>query len=105
MSGNSKHSKNNLKIYTDSSIFIRDMEAMITTLTSENREIYILGDFNYDTFKTSIYQMNSTDSENFTNILVRFNMYKLIHKRTRISPHSASLLDNIYTNMQITIDS
>ena len=39
---------------TDSSIFIRDMEAMITTLTSENREIYMLGDFNYDTFKKSI---------------------------------------------------
>ena len=71
----------------------------------KNREIYMLGDFNHDTFKTSIYQMNSTDSENFTNILAGFNMYKLIHKPTRIMPPSASLLDNIYTNTQITIDS
>ena len=38
----------------------------------ENREIYMIGDFNYDTFKTSLYQMNSTDSENFTNILAGF---------------------------------
>ena len=71
-----------IPLNTDSSIFIRDMKAMITTLTSENRKIYMLGDFNYDTFKTSIYQMNSTDSENFTNILAGFNMYKLIHKPT-----------------------
>ena len=49
--------------------------------------------------------MNSTDSENFTNILAEFHMYKLIHKTTRIRPPSASLLDNIYTNTQITIDS
>ena len=49
--------------------------------------------------------MNSTDSGNFTNILAGFNMFKLIHKPTRISPPpSASLLDNIYTNTHITID-
>ena len=71
---------------THSSIFIKDMEAMITILTSENRDINMLGDFNYDTFKTSIYQMNNTDSENFTNIIAGFNMYKLIHKPTRIRP-------------------
>ena len=98
-------SENFTNILAGFNIFNRDMEAMITTLTSENREIYMLGDFNYDTFKTSIYQMNSIDSENFTNILAGFNMYKLIHKPTRIRPPSASLLDNIYTNTQITIDS
>ena len=32
-------------------------------------------------------------------------MYILIHKPTRIRPPSASLLDNIYTNTQITADS
>ena len=33
-----------------------------------------------------------------------FNMYTLIHKPTRVKSPSASLLDNIYTNTQITID-
>ena len=33
-----------------------------------------------------------------------FNMYKLIHKPTRVKLPSATLLDNIYTNIQITID-
>ena len=37
-------------------------------------------DFNYDTFKNSIYQLKwSMNSEHFTNILAGFNMYKLIH--------------------------
>ena len=39
---------------TDSSIFINDIETMFAILTSENREMYMIGDLNYDTFKTSI---------------------------------------------------
>ena len=31
-------------------------------------------------------------------------MHKLIHKPTRVKPPSATLLDNIYTNIQITVD-
>ena len=44
------------------------------------------------------------ESEIFTNMLAEFNMYKLIYKPTRVKPPSATLLDNIYTNIQITID-
>ena len=57
------------------------------------------GDYNYDTFQTSIYKFNSINSENFTNVLAGFNMFKVIHKPTRIKPPSATLLDNIYTNI------
>ena len=32
-------------------------------------------------------------------------MYKLIYKPTRIKPPCVTLLDNFYTNIQITIDS
>ena len=78
---------------------------MFTILTSENRDILMIGDFNYDTFNTSIYPFNSIDSKNFTNILTGFIMFQLIHKPTRIKPPSATLLDNIYTNIHITIDS
>ena len=78
---------------------------MFTIQTSENRYIFMVGDFNYDIFKNYIYQLNSIDSENFTNILAGFNIYKLIHKPTRIKPPSATLLENIYTNIHIIIDS
>ena len=59
---------------TDSTIFMKDIEEMFTILTSENRDIFMIGDFKYDTFKKSIYQLKSMDSEHFTNILAGFNM-------------------------------
>ena len=52
-----------------------------------------------------MYQAKTIDSENFSNILSEFNMYKLIHKLTRITLPSPTLLDNIYTNIPINIDS
>ena len=64
----------------------------------------MIGDFIYDTLKTSSFKPMNIESEIFTNRLVEFNMYKLIHKHTRVKPPSATLLDNIYTNIQITID-
>ena len=90
---------------TDSSIFINDLERILTKLDSENRDIFMIGDFNYDTFKTSSFKSMNIESESFTNRLAEFNMHKLIHKPTRVKPPSATLLDNIYTNIQITVDS
>ena len=78
---------------------------MLTVLNNENRDIFLIGDFNNDTYKSSIYQRNNVNSENFMNTLARFNMYNLMYKPTRIKPPCATLLDNIYTNIQITIDS
>ena len=51
------------------------------------------------------YQLNSVNSETFTNALAGFNTHKLIYKPTRIKPPCATLLDNINTNIQITIAS
>ena len=65
----------------------------------------MLGDFNYDTFKTSSFKSMNIESESFTNRLAEFNMHTRIHKPTRVKPPSATLLDNIYTNIQITVDS
>ena len=74
-------------------------------MNNENRDIFLIGDFNYDTYTSSIYQRNNVNSESFTNTLAGFNMYKLVYKPSRINPQCARLLDNIYTNIQITIDS
>ena len=90
---------------TNSSLLINELERILTMLKSENRDIFLIGDFNYDTFKSRLYQSKHIEAENFTNILSEFNVYKLIHKPTRIKPPSATLLDNIYTNISINIDS
>ena len=39
---------------TDSTILMKDMEEMFTILTYENRDIFMIVDFNCDTFKNSI---------------------------------------------------
>ena len=54
--------------------------------------------------RSTPFKTNKVDAEIFTNILTGFNLFKLIHKPTRIKPPSATSLDNIYTNYPITVD-
>ena len=74
-------------------------------LKTENIDSFLIGDFNYDTYTSHMYPAKNIDSENFTNLFSDFNMYTLMHKETRIKPPSATLLDNIYTNIPINTDS
>ena len=60
---------------TDSSLFINELERILTMLKSENRDIFLIGDFNYDTFKSMLYQSKNIEAENSTNILSEFNLY------------------------------
>ena len=87
---NSKRNVSIIIIYrppnTESLLFINELDRMLTALNNENRDIFLIGDFNYDSYKSSIYQRNNVNSENFTNALAGFNMYKLIYKPTRIKP-------------------
>ena len=76
---------------TDSSIFINDLEKILSKLDSENRDICMIGDFNYDTFKTSSLKPINIESEIFTNRLAEFNMYKLIRKPYRVKPPFGNL--------------
>ena len=91
---NSKRNVSIIIIYrppnTESLLFINELDRILTALNKENRDIFLIGDFNYDTYKSSIYQSNNVNSENFTNALARFNMYKLIYKPTRIKPPCAT---------------
>ena len=48
---------------TASLIFINDIEIILTKLASENRDIFMIGDFNYDTFKTSLFKPMNIESE------------------------------------------
>lgn len=89
---------------TNSLLFFKDLERILNLLKLENKYVFLFGDLNYDTFKLNQTSSKHVDTENFNNILSEFNFSKLIHKPTRIKPPSATLLDNIYTNMPITID-
>ena len=54
--------------------------------------------------RTTPFITSQVDAENFTNLLTGFNLFKLIHKPTRIKPPSVTSLDNLYTNYPITVD-
>ena len=69
----------------DSLFFINHPEKVLTKLDYENREIFMIGVFNYDTFKTSSFKSSSfksmnNESESFTNRLAEFNIHTLVHK-------------------------
>ena len=57
-----------------------------SSLSISSSAIIIFGDFNLDTFKSTPFKTNKVDAENFTDILNGFNLFKLIHKPTRIKP-------------------
>ena len=59
-----------------------------------NKDIYICGDFNIDLLKHE----SNNGTNNFLNILYSSGLYPLIVKPTRITTHSYTLIDNIFTN-------
>ena len=80
---------------------MNDLERILSKLDSENRDIFMIGDFNYDTFKTSFQSIN-IESETFTNRLAEFNMYTRIHKPTQVNPPSTTLLQGKATLCDFT---
>jgi hypothetical protein len=61
---------------------------------------YLMGDFNIDLFKSE-----SCDYANyFTEQLFTSSFFPLITKATRITHHTATLIDNIFTNNMEQLD-
>ena len=58
---------------TDSSIFINDLKRIFDKLDSEHKDIFMIGDFNYDTFKTSPFKSMNIESESLS--LICINVY------------------------------
>ena len=62
-------------------------------INKEKRPCYILGDF-------SLNLLNSkNDTQTFVNQLFTNGFYPRIDKPTRVTEHSATLIDNIFTNV------
>ncbi len=78
---------------TDS--FINDLNTTLTKISRENKHCYISGDFNFDLLKCNdVHVIND-----FLSVFYNYNMYPLIDRPTRITPSSATLIDNIFTNV------
>ena len=80
---------------TDIDLFNTDLSNCLDRIASENKNCYISGDFNLDILR---YNTDSKINE-FVNNFYSHNMYPLIDRPTRITSHSATILDNIFTNV------
>ena len=70
------------------------MNGILNTIDKENKICYLIGDFNIDLLKSE-----SCDYSNrFIEQLFTSSFYPLITKPTRVTAHTSTLIDNIFTN-------
>ena len=74
--------------------FFHYLEECLTNLAKENEEVYICGDFNCNLLKI--------DTDNFTryffNLLCSYGFLPHILQPTRVTEHTATVIDNIFSN-------
>ena len=80
---------------SDANLFISDLDQCLNKITNENKQCYLSGDFNFDLLQHE----NINIINDFINTMYNSSMYPLINRPTRITPTSATLLDNIFTNV------
>jgi len=97
----SPHSKNVIvgNIYrahrTDINLFNADLSKCLDRIASEDKVCYISGDFNHDLLCYD----SDLKINDFVNTFYAHNMYPLIDRPTRITANTATILDNIFTNV------
>lgn len=74
--------------------FINKYNELVTYVSKQNKLCYIMGDFNLDLMK---FQDHLATSE-FLEGMYSNMFYPLITRPTRITTHTATLIDNIFTN-------
>ena len=69
---------------------------MFHKIQGDNKYLYITGDFNVNTLP---HVRRGPSTQEFTNIFSSNYCFPFINKPTRVTDHSASLIDNIYSNI------
>ena len=79
----------------DIDMFIENLNIVISAVGNENKNLLLMGDFNLDLLKFDSHPKTS----DFINNLHTAGLSTLITKPTRITEHSATLIDHMYTNI------
>ena len=79
---------------TDPSKFLEYMESIVSKFENKNKLICIMGDFNLNllNYESHLY------TDDFINFMVSHNFIPHILQSTRITDHSATVIDNIFSN-------
>ena len=78
----------------DISTFTSDVETLLAKLNKLNKRVYLLGDYNIDLLKVH----NHTPSREFVDCMFSSSFVPLIHRPTRLTDTTATIIDNIFTN-------
>ena len=74
--------------------FLDIFSEIMHDIKRENKLCYLLGDYNFDLLKSESHLPTS----NFLDLMYSCSFLPLIHKPTRLSKSTATLIDNIFTN-------
>lgn len=79
-----------------------EIENCLEKFYTENKEVILFGDFNYN------FTNNSSSNSAWNDIITTHNLQQLVETHTRVTPHSATIIDHIYTNkpsniIQVTV--
>lgn len=97
---NHGRSKNNIiaVVYRPETVKIEDFFTELTCvfnkLNDENKPAYIMGDYNIDILKHDVVRK----ANDFVNLIFSHGFLPTIDRPTRVTDHSATLIDNIITN-------
>ena len=86
-----RHPHDQLDIFSS---FLEYMESTLQKLSKENKEVYICGDFNCDMLKVD----QNNHYNKFYDLLASYSLFPTILLPTRVTPHSSTIIDNIFTN-------
>ena len=67
---------------------------LLSKIVHNDKPVYIMGDFNINLLNEDVH----APTNDFINIMSSHSLYPSITKPTRITPNSATLIDNIFTN-------
>ena len=77
--------------------FTQELQNIIKSLSNRKQHVYIIGDVNVNFLKYN----EHANTEDYLNMLYSNNFLPLITKPTRLTDHSSTLIDHIYTNAPI----
>ena len=76
--------------------FVNEIQTILSNSVMENKSVYFMGDFNVNLLEFDKY----AHVNEFLDLLASFSYLPVITKPTRITEHSATLIDNIFCNIQ-----
>ena len=74
--------------------FINSLNILMGLITKENKICYIMGDFNLNLMNHQSHQLTAE----FLDVMFGYMFFPLITLPTRITSHTATIIDNIFTN-------